>query len=143
MTARTMEECRVEMVRSLESFDRSKPERIGSPSVGDNVRQGDLYLVCIDRLPIGKPSNERQLVPGTTQGSRHTLRGDATIVTGTTFCNPSGEEIPEVLIGPAFVCNSDVTIEHPEHGDKILPQGTAWQCVYQQAYAEVVRRVAD
>jgi hypothetical protein len=104
-----------EMREALESFDAAAPERIGSPSLGDVVRQGDLYLIAIESLPNGKKTKERQLVPGTTQGSRHVVEGDVEIVN-------------EV---------------HPEHGDKILPADTVWQCVYQQAYADEIRRVQD
>lgn len=138
VSPKTVAECRTEMREALESFDAAKPERIGSPSIQDCVRQGDLYLVCIESLPKGKETKERQLVPGTTQGSRHVLSGDATIVNKVTF-----KDMPDVLVGPAFHCNGEVTIEHPEHGDKILPEDTTWQCVYQQAYAEQIRRAMD
>lgn len=138
MTTKTMQQCRQEMRSALESFDASKPERIGSPSLGDCVRQGDLYLICIENLPKGKVTSERQLVPGTTQGSRHTLSGDVEIVNEVSF-----RDLPAVLVGPAFTCKGETTVEHPEHGNKILPKDTTWQCVYQQAYADKVRRVAD
>lgn len=135
---KTLSQCMTEMREALESFDAAAPERIGSPSIEDCVRQGDLYLVCIDKLPEGKETKERQLVPGTTQGSRHVLVGDATIVNKISF-----KGMPEVLVGPAFHCNGEVTVSHPEHGDKILPEDTTWQCVYQQAYADEIRRVQD
>jgi len=135
---KTLSQCMTEMREALESFDASKPERIGSPSLGDVVRQGDLYLIAIESLPNGKKTNQRQLVPGTTQGSRHVVEGDATIVNEVQF-----KDIPAALVGPAFKCNSETTISHPEHGDKILPADTVWQCVYQQAYADEIRRVQD
>ena len=106
--------------------------------VGDVVRQGDLYLIAIESLPNGKKTNERQLVPGTTQGSRHVVEGNVEIVNEVQF-----KDIPAVLVGPAFKCNSETTVTHPEHGDKILPADTVWQCVYQQAYADEIRRVQD
>ena len=71
MKTMTMEKALVELRSSVEDLHGKKTERIGDPSVGDVVRQGDLYLVCIDKLPEnGTPTKNRQLVPGTTQGSR-------------------------------------------------------------------------
>lgn len=116
-----------------------KIERIGSPSLGDVVRQGDLYLICVDRI-IGTETAERQLAPGTTQGSRHVISGDCVIVAK--HGNSIGD-VPEELIGPAFRCIGDCTVEHPEHGHKILPSGTSWAVVYQRAYADEIRRVQD
>lgn len=135
---KSIEECRLDMRASVESLDASKTDRVGSPSLGDVVRQGDLYLQCIEDLPKGTPTTNRQLVPGNTQGSRHVLEGDVEIVNGV-----SRSDINQVLLGPAFKCNSDVTVTHPEHGHRVLPAGTTWQCVYQQSYAEEVRRVQD
>ena len=118
-------------------LDHSKPERIGSPSVGDVVRQGDLYLECLDDGYSGKDViSERQLVPGNTQGSRHVLAGDATVWAN----NPLNE--PSHLIGPSFKCEGECTLEHPEHQDKILPPGSVWGTVYQRVGQEE-RRVRD
>ena len=117
----------------------SKTEHIGSPSLGDVVRQGDVYLVNIDKLPKGDPTNDMQLAPGSTQGSRHIISGNVEIVTGVkTF-----EKFNVALIGPAFKCKGETEVTHPEHGNKILPSDTAWQVIYQQAYAEEIRRVQD
>jgi len=139
MKTMTMEKALVELRSSVEDLHGKKTERIGDPSVGDVVRQGDLYLVCIDKLPEnGTPTKNRQLVPGTTQGSRHTVSGDVNIVEKVNY-----KDRHPTLCGPAFECVSDVTVEHPEHGHKVLPSGTTWHCVYQQAYADEVRRVKD
>jgi hypothetical protein len=70
--------------------------------------------------------------------TKYSLRGDVEIVNEVQF-----KDIPAVLVGPAFKCNGEVTVSHPEHGDKILPADTVWQCVYQQAYADEIRRVQD
>lgn len=127
---------------SCEMFG-GKVERIGSPSLGDVVRQGDLYLVCIDRI-VGTETKERQLAPGTTQGSRHVISGDCTVVAKYEKTMPTVlGNVPTELIGPAVQCKSDCTIEHPEHGHKILPSGTSWAVVYQRAYADEIRRVQD
>lgn len=136
---KTMSECLIEMNSNLEKIDVSKPDRIGSPSLGDVVRQGDLYLVCIQELPKGKPTNNRQLAPGNTQGSRHILEGRCKIVE----CDKPHARIHDSLCGPAFHCEGEVTVAHPEHGHKILPEDTTWRVIYQQAYADEVRRVQD
>lgn len=137
--------------KSAEKMHAAEREVIGTASVGDVVRQGDLYLVCLETLPTGEPRKDRQLAPGTTQGSRHVLSGKATLV------DPSepaavallvnrlvhGAEVHERLVGPAFECLADLDVTHPEHGDKCLPQGSVWAVVYQRAFAEEVRRVLD
>ena len=47
---------------------------------GQFARQGDLYLVKIEAVPQGlKKTSNRQLAPGATQGSRHTVGFGATI----------------------------------------------------------------
>lgn len=123
-----------------EEFNAAKTERISNAvSVGDVVRQGDLYFECIEKLPEGKPTSNRQLVPGTTQGSRHILDGDVKIVKDAQF-----KRMPATLVGPAFEAIGDVTATHPEHGHKVFPAGTFWQTYGQQAYdQEMIRRVRD
>lgn len=129
-----------ELRKSLERFDAAKTERIGSPSLGDVVRQGDLYLVCVKNMDgkKGVKENNKQLAPGTTQGSRHIAVGEMNYLDQGNY-----EDFPKVLCGPRFGCKTDVELQHPEHGNKILPKGTTWQVVYQKAFAEEIRRVMD
>lgn len=136
----TFEKDLVDLRSSVESMDAAKTERIGSPSLGDVVRQGDLYLVCIEDLPKGKTVTNRQLAPGTSQGSRHIISdvSQVEMVEVTQF-----REIPQELVGPAFKCKTAAEITHPEHGNKILPTDTSWQVIYQLAHADEVRRVKD
>jgi len=138
MAVESFQENLAELRSSVEGLNAAKTERISAPSLGDVVRQGDIYLVCLDALPSGKPTKDTQLAPGNTQGSRHILVGDATIVKEVTF-----RDINSVLTGPAFKCNSDVEVTHPEHGNRILPEGTIWQVVYQLSHSEEVKRVQD
>lgn len=135
---KTVTEALIEMRKSVETLDASKTERINAPSLGDVVRQGDIYLTCINKITGGKETENRQLAPGNTQGSRHILAGKVTVYEGVSF-----NQMPSVLVGPAFKCNSDVTVEHPEHGHKVLPEGTVWQVTYQRAMADEIRRVMD
>lgn len=123
--------------KSVENMDAANPERIGSPSLGDVVRQGDLYLVCVESAE-GEPTDNRQLAPGTTQGSRHVAVGNVVVRRGSPLA-----DVPEELRGPSMDCLGETTIAHPEHGDKILPAGTSWGIVYQRAFAEEIRRVQD
>ena len=124
---------------SVESLDGSVTETIGSPSIGDVVRQGDLYLVNIESLPAGKKLEDRQLAEGNTQGSRHVVQGDVTLVTP----EAAHAGIDRVLCGPAFHCNEAAEVTHPEHGNKILPKDTTWRVTFQRAHAEEMRRVQD
>jgi hypothetical protein len=134
----TVDECIRQLEASVENMDAAKTERIGSPSLGDVVRQGDIYLVCIESLPVGQETKNRQLAPGNTQGSRHIVAGDAAFVEVESF-----GDVPAVLVGPAFACNGDCTVMHPEHGDKVLPAGTTFQVIYQLHHADEIRRVQD
>lgn len=140
---KTIKQC-LEELNKMDWFS-DKPERIGSPSLGDVVRQGDVYIMSIPCLPDGQVTKNRQLAEGDTQGSRHILTGEVNIIDKVTSVvkNPDGEVIHPTLVGPAFECVSDVTETHPEHGWKILPAGTCWQVVFQQSFAEEVRRVQD
>lgn len=130
--------------KSAEKMNAAETETIGTASVGDVVRQGDLYLVCLAEPCEGALTKSRQLAPGTTQGSRHIAEGDCEVV------DPSnrGElakqvSVPVELIGSVVLAKGHTEITHPEHGNKVLPSGTVWAVVYQRAYADDVRRVQD
>jgi hypothetical protein len=86
-------------------------------SIGDAVRQGDIYITLLDALPKGAKKLKTfnlQLAPGTTQGSRHIL--DSSVgVTAYTLANATEFD------GPILKLKSERTIQHPEHGDYILP----------------------
>lgn len=137
------------IAKSAETMDAAKPARIGSPSIGDVVRQGDLYLVCLESLPPGV-KHQRQLAPGTSQGSRHVAEGECAVylpkepvVVARIIAKAAGADVPVELIGPMVECLGETTITHPEHGHRILPAGTAWAVVYQRAFAEEIRRAQD
>jgi hypothetical protein len=137
------------IAKSAEKMDAAKPAKIGSPSVGDVVRQGDLYLVCLESLPPGT-KHQRQLAPGTSQGSRHVADGECSVylpkeprVVAAIIAKAVGAEVPAELIGPMVECLGETTISHPEHGWRLLPAGTFWAVVYQRAFAEEIRRAQD
>lgn len=88
-------------------------------SPGDCWRQGDLYITLLAKLPTDVIPTEKprlQLVPGTTQGSRHCLDSlDGVTIYGVPGSGP--------LDGPTLECHQERTITHPEHGDVVLPPG--------------------
>ena len=107
-------------------------------SVGDNARQGDIYIELLegvpkDAKPIEKPS--AKLAPGDTQGSRHILDS----MVGVTLYE---RRDASVLEGPIMNLTETRTVTHPEHGDWVLPPGT-YGVTYQRAYAEDLRRQMD
>ncbi|MGH7179703.1 MAG: hypothetical protein ACREJC_20170 [Tepidisphaeraceae bacterium] len=139
-----------EVRSSAEAMHAAEKETIGTASLGDVVRQGDLYLVCLDDDPKGEETTERQLAPGSTQGSRHVATGRCTIIIADRVEVADainrlikGAGILPELVGPVVRCLGDVTITHPEHGDKVLPAKSVWTVVYQRHYADEVRRVLD
>lgn len=114
-----------------------------SLAVGDVLRQGDLYIVRIHELPIGrKPRKDRQLAEGDTQGSRHVLEGDARLfdleqVTDVNreiakACGPMN--LREYQIGPVFEVGADgATLAHPEHGNRALTDPGCYATVFQRS----------
>lgn len=139
---------------SAESLRHNELQTVGTVSPGDVIRQGDLYLVALraEMLPTGPVITERQLAPGATQGSRHVLTGDCTIVTPGKAASDLAKAIDSLvagaatqaeLLGPVFTCVAGVVLTHPEHGDIALPDGETFAVVYQRALAEEVRRQQD
>jgi len=104
------------------------------------VRQGDIYLVRIDRSTAGlKRLDFQKLVPGTTQGSRHFTDVPAQLSEddGKTISGIS----PLALRGPVVDAPERFTVSHPEHAHISLPAGT-YQVLYQLDF-QSQQRVAD
>lgn len=121
-----------------ETIRNDAEHRIETMSPGDCWAQGDIGIVCLKSLPVGsakivKPS--AQLAPGTTQGSRHCLRR----LRGVTLYRIAE---PTPLDGPVIDAPKGCAIDHPEHGNVVLPPGI-YAIVYQRAYADELRRVQD
>lgn len=146
---------------AAERMRNDETATVGTVSAGDVVRQGDLYLVCLSGHEPPKDqlqrTTERQLARGSTQGSRHVLRGRCRIFTAPdatdlihrvhAACPPTGDLLvpgrDEPLIGPVFRTDGPVEVDHPEHGNRVLPKGEWFATVYQRAFAEEVRRQED
>lgn len=135
-----------------EKIRNDETATVGTMSVGDVVRQGDIYVVCIERLPAKKtPTKNRQLAPGTSQGSRHCVAGDVSVYEGDKeqvadlirkAIAPKSIELHEALIGPVFESKEQIEIDHPEHGNRIVPAG-CYAVVYQRLHGEEVKRQQD
>lgn len=109
-------------------------------SVGDGIRQGDIYITLLKSVPKGATVEKNpalQLAPGTTQGSRHCLESLA----GVTVYRLKD---PTEYDGPILKLDQPHKITHPEHGDWALPCG-----VYGISYQRTedserqIRRVQD
>lgn len=124
---------------------------------GDVIPQGDIYLTRIsdDVLEgrqtmqktlnkqwsdfrfgkMGKETQNRQLVPDNTMGSRHIVEGEVTIYA------PGHDR--HALEGPVIVAGERFMLTHPEHASHSIPEGT-YQVTYQRDYtSEEARRVMD
>jgi hypothetical protein len=136
--------------KSAAKREKSVAEVIGTASVGDVVRQGDLYLACLARVPVGDRAKTNQLAPGETQGQQHVAIGECVVyqadageVAAAINRAVNGASVPSELIGPVIHCIGSTTITHPEHGWKVLPAESVWAVVYQRQFAEEIRRVQD
>lgn len=113
-----------------EAVEKNVPEvrRIDKMEVGQVVRQGDIYIHCVDAShERGRRVFTRQLVHGVTNGSRHIALEPSYIFNGTKL----PEWAPTALIGPVVESKERVLITHPEHAHYDLPAGT-YQITYQR-----------
>ena len=119
--------------------NQPKLRLITEMSVGEAIRQGDLYLERIAKLPKDvTATTNRQLAIGETQGSRHVATGPVEIFNLKKNDNP--------LAGPVISAKDAWTLTHPEHGHFTLPAGcyrTAYQRDYARERADEIRRVTD
>ena len=137
-------ETAVQVMQKIRSHGKKvaddSPRVVGELCQGDHTAQGDVMFWKLDELPEGctRIANpDRQLAPGTTQGSRHCIRAED--MQKIEFYSLKDSN---ALQGPVMKCNSPVTVEHPEHGDQTLNKGISI-VTYQRAYADELRRVQD
>src|SRR5581483_12267114 len=117
---------------------------IDEMKTGDVIRQGDIYIERLARLPEkrGAKTTVTQLAIGQTQGSRHII--DPKPI-GLVIYAPRPGATP--LEGPIVSSKRNrFRLTHPEHGHFDLPAGV-YQVTYQRDFAreraEEIRRVAD
>ena len=99
-------------------------------SVGENIRQGDIYIARIDSPPVGAKAIpvRLQLAEGETQGSRHILDS----AEGVTMFEAPIDGVAEYLVGPILVLTRERTITHPEHVHVVCPPGV-YRVTYQRS----------
>lgn len=149
-----------EAVRAYEQVKQSAagrikpaPKRIDRLEPGEAVRQGDLYLIRLAKLPKGAVAIENpspQLVPGRTRGSRHVITAETFAAcvlhaparaTEPALRSASGGREAE-FDGPVIDAVAPFEVSHPEHGHFILPPGV-YAVRYQRRYGPTTRRVKD
>ena len=95
--------------------------------VGQGIRQGDVYLWRVAEIPKNYIcSKDRQIVKGTTQGSRHTVDNSVSVYWPISRTDSDDQSIE----GPYLQSDSRFNLQHPEHAWHSLPQGY-WKVTYQ------------
>lgn len=132
MTRATLEPLAI-LQQHLETIEPGQPVTLTSAaSCGDAVRQGDLYLVVVEKVPEGYAKASRaskQLVPGTTRGAKHCLDS----LDGVEVYLPK-EWREESLQGPCLVLTKERTVLHPVHGAVTIAAGHTILCCYQREW---------
>lgn len=95
-------------------------------NVGQFVRQGDVYIERIPKLSGWNQTENRQLAPGTSQGSRHMVVGEVDVFE----CPNTSGVTSGRLAGPQLDARAPFRVGHPEHADMELPAG-CYQVWYQ------------
>jgi len=140
-----------EVLRAAEEIRSDAHEVIAIMSPGDVVRQGDLYITCLECEPQGgRPAGTRQLAQGPTRGAKHVVMGDCDVLwvpreqAIEALCRVVPGAYTQQFVGPVIRARGPVTVTHPEHGDRTLPGEACYLVTYQRVWTEVeVRRVFD
>ncbi len=102
---------------------------------GDGCWQGDLGIEIVEAVPAGyvevvnPTEDDRQLVPGNTEGSKHCLDS----LSGVKMYRPE-EWDEESLRGPCLVLTEERKVLHPTHGPVTVPAGLTILCRYQREW---------
>lgn len=136
----------MELLEKIQKIEQHAEESDNAMRVVHNmklnqaVRQGDIYLIKIDRdISALKPMAGQKLAPGTTQGARHFADAPARLYEDDNA--PIQGVIATALRGPVVSSPERFTVSHPEHAHISLPGGT-YQTLYQLDF-QAQRRVAD
>lgn len=116
---------------------------------GKAVRQGDVYLVRVGGPAVEglhdvmrQEIDSRQLVDGTSAGSRHVVSGAARVYRGPLNRTTLPICVRETaLLGPVVVARGEFLVTHPEHAHVRCPAGV-YQVVH-QVDAATRQRVQD
>jgi len=132
-----------EVLRAAEEIHSDAHEVIAIMSPGDVVRQGDLYITCLECEPQeGRPAGTRQLAQGPTRGAKHVVVGDCDVlwvpreqaIAALRHVVPVADRLQ--FVGPVIRARGPVTITHPEHGDRTLPGEACYLVTYQRLWLE-------
>lgn len=126
-----------EVLNHAESI-RNDGEHVINPEPLDAWWQGDIRITRLPSVPtdcVKVKNPQAQLAIGNTQGSRHCLRAMDGV---TMYVLPDAT----VLDGPVIDATEGCAVDHPEHGNVILPPGV-YAITYQRAYAQELRRTQD
>lgn len=109
--------------------------------VGRVFRQGDLYIHRVtENFPHGPFTPNRQLVDGTSKGSRHVAELPAKCYLGVK--HPTSQMLNRSqAIGPLIHSEEEFVISHPEHSDVRLSGG--WYQITHQMDPNTLIRVMD
>ena len=130
-----------EMIEKIEkqAETHSNEDRfVRTVQMGQIIRQGDIYVERVkDNISKGKETQELQLAPGTSKGSRHILVKDPGNLK--VYENPTNDP----LDGPIIQAKKRFALNHPEHPNFSIPSGT-YKITYQRDFAMEERaRVRD
>lgn len=121
--AMTAEEAHEIVERSAKEKAVSSIRRIETMDIGKVVRQGDIYIHCVDYGHLrGTRTDNRQLAQGESLGSRHMAEEPAEIYVGE-VAPPWYDLAVAPLLGPCIVSSKRFMISHPEHAHVDLPAG--------------------
>ena len=141
MKTQTKVETHAKKIEKKIGKGKAATQTVASMGVSDYARQGDLYIRKLLSVPssaklVEKPL--RQLAPGTSMGSRHCISMES--MEGMKIYDDSRNP----LCGPVIESPRPFEIEHPEHGNLILPAGI-YRVTYQRQAnpAGDLRRVVD
>lgn len=101
---------------------------------GDAGAQGDLVIICIDKVPSGYKlaknleAADMQLVPGNTEGAKHCLDS----LEGVKLYRKQGDD--DSLDGPCVRVAVDRVITHPKHGHWTIPAGRLVKIEYAREF---------
>jgi hypothetical protein len=102
--------------------------------VGKHVRQGDLYIIRMDPSTFDKTkykvTQNRQLAPGSTKGSRHTVTDAVTVYAPVKEQEVLRQNDGFTMLGPVVESKERFSVDHPEHAAMSCPAGT-YQISYQ------------
>lgn len=127
----------IEQIKKSSLSPLKETRVVDAIEVGQFVRQGDVYVIRIESVPPDlNRTSARQLAPGSTQGSRHTVSDAVTVFERN--MDRINSEFGLAFAGPIIESADRFTVMHPEHADISLPGG-CYEIRYQSDFASQQR----